>query len=659
VTTQPRVASLGKSIPPECWNQSADQTWTNNSASLLKIGNAATGAATGTTPVTLTIKNTSTGGVTFNNALNDGAAGAVLSLIIDSSGSGVVAMTGGSYSGGTTVKNGTLNTTTNFGAGTVSLGDTTGSTNAAISLNTATANTNNITVQAGSSGTKTFTLLNAATILNGNITLNDNLTLAATGALSTINGTISGIGSLTKTPTGTTVVLTGANTYTGATTIAGGTISVGSINSVSGGTTTSNLGAPITISAGTIAIGSTTVAGTLIYTGSGETTDRVIDMAGTTGGGTLDQSGTGNLKFTSALTATGSGIKTLTLKGSTAGTGEISGAIVENGGASKVTKTGTGIWTLSGNNTYTGATAIQNGNLTVSSLNHIAAGTLGGSGSPAASSSLGAPTTTANGTIAMGSSTTTGQLTYTGTGETTDRVINLAGTTGGGTIDQSGTGLLKFTSAFTATGTGIKTLTLQGSTAGTGEIGAAIVNKDATNKTSVTKDGTGTWTLSGNNSYTGATTINAGILALGAANRIANTSNLVMAGGTFATGGFSETLGTLTLSATSTIDLGSGASALVFADSSGTTWGTSITLSFVNFDAGTDTIRVGTSADSLTSTQLAQITINGSNYATIDGNGFLAIGAAIPEPSTYALFAGSALLLFALIRRKIRSSRAA
>ena len=51
---------------------------------------------------------------------------------------------------------------------------------------------------------------------------------------------------------------------------------------------------------------------------------------GTTTATILDQSGTGLLKFTAANTATGAGVKTWTLQGSTTGTGEISGAIVEN-----------------------------------------------------------------------------------------------------------------------------------------------------------------------------------------------------------------------------------------------------------------------------------------------------------------------------------------
>jgi len=161
--------------------------------------------------------------------------------------------------------------------------------------------------------------------------------------------------------------------------------------------------------------------------------------------------------------------------------------------------------TLSGANTYNGTTSVQDGILSVSSLNKVSGGAL--------SSNLGAPTTVASGTIHLGATTTTGQLTYTGSGEITDRVINLLGTTGGATLDQSGNGTLKFTAAFTATGAGNKTLTLQGSTAGTGEIAGAIVNNSG-NMTSVSKSGTGTWVLSGTNTYTGNTTVSVGTLLI-------------------------------------------------------------------------------------------------------------------------------------------------
>ncbi len=152
----------------------------------------------------------------------------------------------------------------------------------------------------------------------------------------TIANTITGSLAVDKYTNGNTAIITGANSYTGKTSVAGGAISVSSINSVSGGAATSNLGAPVTIANGTIDLGLDTASvaynasGTLIYTGSGETTDRVINLSGLFSSGVLDQSGSGVLKFTSAVTATGVGSKALTLKGSTAGIGEIAGAIADN-----------------------------------------------------------------------------------------------------------------------------------------------------------------------------------------------------------------------------------------------------------------------------------------------------------------------------------------
>src|SRR5206468_3823564 len=113
---------------------------------------------------------------------------------------------------------------------------------------------------------------------------------------------------------------------------------------------------------------------------------------------------------------------------------------------------------------------------------------------------------------------------YTGSGQSAAAVINLgAGLgTGGGIIEQAGTGLLKFISANTATGGQKHLLTLQGSTAGTGEISGAIVDNSATNFTTLAKNGTGKWTLSGSSSYTGSTTVNAGILELAASGSLAS-----------------------------------------------------------------------------------------------------------------------------------------
>ena len=217
------------------------------------------------------------------------------------------------------------------------------------------------------------------------IALNGASRRVVTSGVVTMSGVLSGNVSsgINKLSTGT-LVLSGSNTYQGKTTISAGTLSVSSLNSVSGGNASSSLGAPTTSANGTIDVGSTTAAGTLLYTGTGEITDRVVNLAGTTGGATLDQSGSGLLKFTSALTATGSGAKTLTLQGSTAGTGEIAGAIVNYtaaGGplATAVTKAGTSTWTLSGANAYTGATTVSAGTLQIGS-----GGTTGGLSSSSA-----------------------------------------------------------------------------------------------------------------------------------------------------------------------------------------------------------------------------------------------------------------------------------
>lgn len=187
------------------------------------------------------------------------------------------------------------------------------------------------------------------------------------------------------------LILTGSNSFTGAIAVNAGTLQAASLNSVYGGTATSNLGAPVDVASGTISLGSDSTAGTLLYNGPGETSDRVIKLAGSTGGAILTQAGTasgilttrgtsGLLKFSSNVSVPGIGSadnrKTLTLThatdantGGNPGQGEISGSIGDSllgttgQRATSVTKTGVGTWTLSGTNTYSGTTRIQAGTL--------------------------------------------------------------------------------------------------------------------------------------------------------------------------------------------------------------------------------------------------------------------------------------------------------
>ncbi|MHA3771339.1 autotransporter-associated beta strand repeat-containing protein [Verrucomicrobiota bacterium sgz303538] len=535
-----------------------------------------------------------------------------------------------------------------------------------------------------------------------------------TGTLTLPNATLTGANNLvvgdSRANGNGTVVLGGANTFTGSVSVANGTLSVGTINSVSGGAASSNLGAPTTVADGTINLGSNAATGGLRYTGAGETTDRVINLAGTTGGGTLDQSGTGVLKFTSDLTFTGAGTKTLTLQGSTTGTGEISGKIANS--SLTIAKGGTGTWLLSGAGnsvkqlTLSGVLDIGSGGISVlnggsstiqatsgtATINATGGGVLTiGNGSTTdgadigaasgatlvinanmATATAGAPFEVYNGTnstgvvvlngtnaftgntyintgvlqvssiagalgtgstINIGSGTnTTNTLRYTGTGETTSKVINLNATTGAVAIEQAGTGLLKFTGNFTATGAGSKTFTLLGSTSGAGEIAGPIMDNSTANKTSLAKSGTGTWTLSGVNTYTGSTTVNSGTLVLNgetgslASNGLAlgTNANFTYLGKSNATQ--PQALGALTSTAsqntvTSTYG-GSGTTELVF-----TTLGRSATSSLNLVTSGgtagtTNIIRATGQAAGFVN---AGIYYNGNNFAYNTANGATSI----------------------------------
>lgn len=340
-------------------------------------------------------------------AVNSGrtltASGAVsgAAVVLTKAGPGTLTLGGtGSY-GGTTVTAGTLRlgATANNLLGT---GPVTVNSGATLNLNGNNNLTNAFTFNGGTVvNTNSFSAnLNGPVALTGSTTFD----LGTTGNMK-IGGTISGAGNLLKTGTGSgPLILSGTNSFTGTVSVQGGAVSVSTLNRVSGGTATSNLGAPTTETKGTIALGATTTAGTLDYSGPGETTDRVIKLAGTTGGAVLSQTGSpaglattrgtsGLLKFTSNLAIPGSGTgdnrKTLTLThvtsantGTNPGSGEISGSIGDSlaGNASQratsLTKAGPGSWTLSGSNTYSGTTRVQAGTLAITRPDALGAGAL-------------------------------------------------------------------------------------------------------------------------------------------------------------------------------------------------------------------------------------------------------------------------------------------
>ena len=207
---------------------------------------------------------------------------------------------------------------------------------------------------------------------------------------------------------------------------------------------------------------------------------------------------------------------------------ELSSKIMDSkgpgGGSVLIRKGGAGTLKISGANTYTGRTIITGGTLSVDSLNSVMKGK--------ASSSLGAPKNDADAEIMISGGAT---LMYTGKGETTDRNLNFPGAGDIITLDQSGTGLLKFTNPFVMSGYGEnKTVVLAGSSAGTGELAFNIDNvydrKDQAT-TSLTKSGTGTWTLSGINTYTGPTMVTMGTLSFTNAKGLSEKADVSVASG--------------------------------------------------------------------------------------------------------------------------------
>ncbi|MCX5655177.1 MAG: autotransporter-associated beta strand repeat-containing protein [Planctomycetota bacterium] len=171
-----------------------------------------------------------------------------------------------------------------------------------------------------------------------------------------------------------TLNLSGANTYSGRTILEGGALSIDSFNSLVKGRAGSSLGAPKTAADAEIMMSG---GSTLIYTGKGETTDRTLNLPGGRDTITLDQSGTGLLKLTSPFVMSGyAESKTIVLAGSSDGAGELSCNIEDpydraGKATTALTKSGTGTWTLSGANSYTGPTTISQGTLVLASTHSL------------------------------------------------------------------------------------------------------------------------------------------------------------------------------------------------------------------------------------------------------------------------------------------------
>ncbi len=198
--------------------------------------------------------------------------------------------------------------------------------------------------------------------VNGSVrlTFEDSTT---TDYYSGFTGEVSGPGSLFVT-NGTSrqprFNLTGThNTYSGTTQVAGGWIYATSLKNVG---EPSSLGQPMNAADGTIRLGLGNLPGRLAYTGSGDTTDRTIELSGssTAGWGTLNHEGTGPLVI-SNVTFT-AGAKRLYLIGNSTHPATIISALTDSAsGTTELIKQNNGTWILPANNTYSGKTTLSEG----------------------------------------------------------------------------------------------------------------------------------------------------------------------------------------------------------------------------------------------------------------------------------------------------------
>jgi fibronectin-binding autotransporter adhesin len=496
---------------------------------------------------TLTLTGTNTGDNTIAAAI--GGTGTDATTVAKTGTGTWVLSNANTYTGGTTISGGTLKLGNASALGTGTFTFSAGGTFDNVTGGAITVS-NPLALSGGSptfTGSNDMTFNNSATVaLSGSVGNNRTVTVTNGGATLTHDGVISDGGNnmgITKAGNGT-LILGGANTATASFRVNAGILSVSNIGNTAGN---SNLGTNGTFNFG---------GGTLKYTGPGETSDKSLNFVSSGANGTIDQSGaSGLVKITGGVSATGGGAHILTLQGSTVGTGEISGVIANGSGTgTAVTKAGTGTWTLSGSNTYTGITTINGGELNTTALAN------GG-----ANSSIGASTNVAGNLVING-----GTLKYSGGTTSSDRGFTVG--LNGATIDASGTGPVTFanTGSFATSGTGTHLLTLTGTNTGDNTMSKVIVDAGA-DATSLTKNGAGKWILTEASSYSGVTAVNGGTLLannnsgsatgsstvnvaggkLGGNGTISGPVNVM--GGTLAAGG---SIGTLNIGATLTLTSG-------------------------------------------------------------------------------------------------------
>jgi len=627
----------------------------SGNALTLGAGGLADNSIAGTNTVSLPMTFAATRAVTVSNA------GTTLTI------SGVISGAGGlTKAGAGTVTLSATNTYT--GVTTINAGTIAVAADARLGTAPAVATPGKVTFGGGTlRTTASFTLAaNRGIALTGAGTISTD-----PGTTLTYGGIIAGASTLTKAGTGT-LILSGANTYTGATMVSAGSVRLGATNAVpSGSAVTVAGGATFDLSGFSDVVGSLAGAGTVTsgaaggvtLTAGGDNSSTTFSSVIQNGSGTvaLTKTGTGTLTLSGTNTYTGvttinagtiaiaadAGLGTapavptpgrLTFGGGTlettasftlatnrgialTGAGMIStdpGTTLTYGGiiagASPLTKAGPGTLIVSGANTYTGATTVSAGVLDVRN-----------------NSGLGTPTGAT--TVASGAA-----LQVDGSGLVIAEPLTLNGTgiaSGGGLRNLANSNTWSGAITVGAGGARINsdagTLTVSGAISGATQpltVGGAgnttVSGVIGTTSGTLTKDGIGTLILSAANTYTGATTVSAGALRLGAANAVGSGSAVtVAAGATFDLNGFSDAIGSLAGAGAVT----SGAAGAVTLTAGGNNTSTTFSGVIQNGSATVAVTKVGTGTLTLsgTNTYTGSTTVSGGTLLVNGSQGSSAV----------------------------------
>ena len=483
-------------------------------------------------------------------------------------------------SSGNVALNGTAGATTvNISAGTLTLG-------AAERLdNSAGVNLTGGTLAIGANNEQ----VGVVTLTSGSITGSTGVLTGSSYAVQSgsVSAILGGTGvALTKTTAGT-VTLSGANTYTGNTSIQAGTLSINAAAALGGGGAV-NLGV------------ASTSSGTLTYTGGAGAINKNINALGN-GTDTIENAGSGLLTLSGTITKNGT---TLTLKGGANGI-TVSGAIGGASANSDLIVDG-GIVTLAAANTYNGPTFIRNSG----TLNANAANAL----------------PTANGRTA---------ITFDGAGTS---VLNLGGNQAAASLASTGAATVNLNANILTVGAAAGSVDFAGSIGGTGgftkDSASTQILSGSNGYSGTTTISAGTLSITGDINSSATLAVNGGLLSTSGANKLSNTAAVTVGGGTLTIGG-NDTIGSLTLNS-GTIGGTATLTATTYGLGAGTVDGNlgAGTLNKNNF--GTVTLN-GTSAADTVNISLGNLSLGSSNRlsdtatVTVSNTGGLNIGGGLSD----------------------------